>query len=389
VKSPRSTPAPALASLYRPLDIGGGRTLRNRVALLPMTRTRAEIDGTPTALMAEYYAQRAEAGLIVTESTAVSEVGRGFLTAPGMYTTEHALGWREVTDAVHARGGTIFLQLNHVGRVNNLQHLRRPVPPVAPSAMPIPATERNITVNIARVTPYARPRALDTDEVPLVAQQFGHATRLAVLAGFDGVQVHADSGYLIHQFLSTNVNRRTDRYGGTARNRARFALEVIDAVTGVNGPEYVAMKLTPGLTLSDIEEDDIDEKYGYLIDELNRRGEFAFLHMQIEKLAESALYKGIRANFRGPVLAEDSRPAAEYAQWVDSGTADLVGFGRDFISNPDLPERLAAGHPLAPIAAESVYTGDATGYTDYPRWSGPERPSSTRPCPAGPAAPPR
>lgn len=356
-------------ALFRPLDLPGGLRLANRIAMLPMTRVRAEVDGTPNDLMAEYFAQRAGAGLIVTDSTPVSAVGRGFMNAPGMYTTEHALGWRKVTDAVHANGGRIVLQMNHVGRCNNLQFLQRPVAPVAPSAVRIPRNSRKITINIPRVTPYEVPRALETEEIPLIADEFARAARLAVFAGFDGVQVHADSGYLIHQFLSTNVNRRTDRYGGTVKNRARFALEVLDKVIAVNGPEFVSIKLTPGFQVHDIEEDDIGETYAYLVDELNRRKGLSFLHLYFSDLATSDVFRSIRARFKGTVLAEGSLKAVDYARLIDDGATDLTGFARAFISNPDLVERLRVGAPISQPDMNSTYSPGAEGYTDYPRWN--------------------
>ncbi len=227
--------------LFKPLCLPGGLEIKNRIAMLPMTRVRADIDGTPNALMVEYYAQRVDAGLIITEACAVSQAGRCFLNGPGMFTTEHALGWRKVVDAVHEKGSKIILQIYHVGRANNLSYLNRPIQPVSPSAIRIPRDSRKITINIPRITPYEMPRALETEEVPLIADEFARATKLAAFAGFDGVTIHADSGYLIHQFLSTNVNQRTDRYGGSAENRARFALEVLDKVIAVNGPEYVSI----------------------------------------------------------------------------------------------------------------------------------------------------
>jgi len=365
---PRPEAGP-LAALYQPLVLAGGLRLRNRIAMLAMTRTRAEVDGTPSELMAEYYAQRAdEVAFIITESTVVSEVGRGFINGPGMYTTEHAIGWRKVVNAVHARGARIFLQLNHVGRANNLQHLRRAIRPVAPSAVRIPRDSRQITINIPRITPYEAPRALETEEVPLIAAEFANATRLAAFAGFDGVQVHADSGYLIHQFLSTNVNKRTDRYGGDAPNRARFALEVLDAVCAVNGASYVSIKLTPGFTVHNIEEDDIDEKYGYIVDELNRRGKLLFLHLAFGDLAKSAVFESIRRRYEGLVLGEGSLPATEYADMLEAGRIDLTGFGRAFIANPDYLRRLREGAPLSQVDTESIYSPGPEGYTDYPSW---------------------
>jgi len=360
----------ALAPLFRPLTLPGGLELRNRIAMLAMTRTRAAADGTPTDMMVEHYRQRAdEAALIYTDSTTVSEVGRGYINGPGMYTTEHALAWRRVVDAVHAKGARIVLQINHVGRTNNLQHLRVPTPPVAPSAIRIPRDSRKITINIPRVTPYDMPRALETEEVPLIAAEFAHATRLARFAGFDGVQVHADSGYLIHQFLSTNVNQRSDRYGGSPRNRARFALEVLDAVIAVAGPEYVSIKLTPGFEVHDIEETDIEEKYGFIVDELNKRKGLSYLHLYFGDLATSKTFRMMRERFEGVVLAEGSLPAADYARMIEEGALDITGFARPFIANPDYVRRLREGLPLSRTDPETIYSLGEAGYNDYPAWN--------------------
>ena len=190
----------------------------------------------------------------------------------------------------------------------------------------------------------------------LGAQEFAHATRLAAFAGFDGVEIHADSGYLIHQFLSTNVNRRTDRYGGSPQNRARMAIEVLDAVVGVRGPEYVALKLTPGFTNNEIEEDDLDETYGYLIDALNTRGNLMFLHFYFGDLATSTTFRTLRQRFKGRVLVDGSLPAADYAAMIAAGETDLIGFGRAFIANPDLPVRLLRNLPLADVDYLTLYT---------------------------------
>jgi len=354
--------------LFDPIVLPGGLALKNRVAMLAMTRARAEIDGAPNAMMVEYYRQRASAGLIITESTVVSEVGRGFLNGPGMYTTEQAIEWRKVVDAVHAEGGKIIMQLNHVGRANNLQHRPRPLVPLAPSAIRIPRNSRKITINIPRVTPYDLPRAIETEEVPLIVDEFAHAARLAVFAGFDGVQVHADSGYLIHQFLSTNVNQRKDRYGGTPENRARFALEVLDAVIAVNGPEYVSIKLTPGFEVHDIEETDIDEKYRYIIDELNKRKGLSFLHLYFNDLLTSPVFRAMRQQFEGLVLAEGSLTPTEYAGLLNADAMDFTGVARPFIANPDYIDRLRNGWTLSRSDPETIYGGREEGYVDYPFW---------------------
>jgi N-ethylmaleimide reductase len=364
-----ATTAPdTLNPLFQPLRLGGGLELKNRIAMLPMTRVRAEIDGTPNDLMAEYYAQRAGAGLVMTEACAVSGTGRCFVNGPGIYTTEHAIGWRKVVDSVHARGGKIILQIYHAGRANNLQYLPRSISPVSASAVRIPRNSRKITINIPRITPYEMPRALETEEVPLIADEFVRATRLAVFAGFDGVQIHADSGYLIHQFLSTNVNQRTDRYGGSPQNRARFALEILDKVIAVNGPGYVSIKLTPGFQVHEIEEDDIVEKYSYIIDQLNQRAGLSFLHLYFHDLATSEVFKMMRQSFLGTVLAEGSLKAADYARMVENGELDFTGFARAYISNPDLAERLALRLPISQPDMNTTYSLGEEGYTDYPAY---------------------
>jgi len=358
-----------LNPLFRPLQLSGGLELKNRIAMLPMTRVRAEIDGTPNELMAEYYAQRAGAGLVMSEACAVSQAGRCFVNGPGMYTTDHAIGWRKVVDAVHERGGKMILQIYHAGRANNLQYLPRAVSPVSASAVRIPRNSRKITINIPRITPYEMPRALETEEVPLIADEFVRATRLALFAGFDGVQIHADSGYLIHQFLSTNVNQRTDRYGGSPENRARFALEILDKVIAVNGPGYVSIKLTPGFQVHEIEEDDIEEKYGYLVDQLNQRPGLSFLHLYFHDLATSGVFKMMREAFSGRVLAEGSLKAIDYARMIENGALDFSGFARAYISNPDLAERLAMGRPISQPDMNTTYSLGAEGYTDYPAYN--------------------
>lgn len=368
-KTANTNSANPLPELFEPIHLSPSLTLRNRIAMLAMTRTRAEVDGTPSDLMVEYYRQRASAGLIITESTLVSEVGRGFLFAPGMFTTEHALGWRRVVDAVHGEGGKIILQLNHVGRANNLQHRPRILSPVGPSAIRIPRNSRKITINIGRMTPYDVPRALETEEVPLIVDEFRRAARLAVFSGFDGVQVHADSGYLIHQFLSTNANIRTDRYGGSPQNRARFALEVLDAVSSVNGPEYVSIKLTPGFQVHEIEENDIVEKYRYVIDELNRRMPLMFLHLYFDDLETSEVFRDLRTRFRGKVLAEGSLKPERYAQMLREGLLDFTGVGRPFIANPDYPYRVLNGLPQSRADADTIYGLGSGGYIDYPKWN--------------------
>jgi N-ethylmaleimide reductase len=355
--------------VFGPISVGPNLELANRTVMLGLTRARAEIDGTPSRLMVDHYAQRATAGLIISEACAVSATGRPFLNGPGMYTQEHALGWSAVTDAVHAAGGKMFLQINHSGRVNNLQHLPRPVQPIAPSAVQIPRRSRNITVNIPRVTPYIVPRAISAREVELIVGEFQRATQLAVWAGFDGVEVHADSGYLIHQFLSTNVNLRDDEYGGTPEKRSRFALEVLDAVIAVNGPEFVSIKFTPRSPVQDIVELDAVEKYAYLVEEVGKRGDLAFMHLFFAGLMNDDIFPMMAGTYQGRILAEGSLTLPDYNLLLQQGRTDLVGFGRAFIANPDLVLRLENNLPLSWPDADTIYTAGPEGYTDYPRWS--------------------
>ena len=346
----------------------GTVSLANRIVMAPLTRVRAETDGTPTELMARYYGQRASAGLIISEACAVSGTGRPFLTSPGMYTHEHAVAWREVVRTVHQEEGRIFLQIYHCGRVNNLQHLPRPVPPLAPSAIPVSPHSRDITINIPRVTPYITPREIPADEIPLIVGDFRRATEMASWAGFDGVELHADSGYLIHQFFSTNANRRTDQYGGSMENRSRFAFEVLDAVAAVNGHKFIGIKLTPRSPVQDIVEDDADDLYPYVIDELNRRPSLAFLHLYFRSFLDDPLFLTLARRYAGTVIGEGSRTLTEYQPLLEDGTFELVAFGRAFISNPDLPDRLEHGLPLSSPDAATTYSQGPEGYVDYSAW---------------------
>lgn len=367
---------PELAPLFEPIELPGGLQLKNRICMPGLTRCRAHIDGTPTDLMADYYSQRADAALIITESCPVSAQGRSFLFSPGMYTTEHAIAWRKVTDAVHRNGGKIVLQMNHTGRASNLQFLSRPISPLAPSAIQIPRNSRKITLNAPRVTPYDVPRAIETKEIALIVDEFRRATMMADFAGFDGVQIHADSGYLIHQFLSTNVNQREDRYGGSVENRARFLLEIVDACVGVKGPEYVSVKLTPGYDVHEIEEDDSMALYSYIIGELNNRGDLSFLQLYMQDLLVSEVYTMIWKSFTGAILSEGSLKAATYAKLIEDGLCEMISFGRAYIANPDLATRLKVGAPLSQPDYMSFYSQDATGYTDYPFWN-PDNPDES------------
>ncbi|TMQ91811.1 alkene reductase [Actinomadura soli] len=344
-------------------------TLRNRIAMAPMTRNRADdATGVPNPLTAEYYAQRATAGLIVTEGIWPGVLGKGEPCVPGLTTGAQVAGWRAVTEAVHAAGGTIFAQLWHVGRMSHPLTLPGRATPVAPSAVRIESEK--IRTEEGRV-PHVTPRPLTTAEVEATVADFATAARNAVEAGFDGVEVHGANGYLIQQFLAENTNRRTDRFGGSRDGRLRFALDVVNAVAAEVGPGRVGLRISPDNPENEIAEQDPKGTYRALVDALDPLG-LAYLHI-IERGAYEALadlrprWSGtLIGNFNGP--EPTSQRAGEEA--VAAGLADVFSFGRLFISNPDLPARFATGAPLTPHIRHLVYGGGAEGYTDYPPHQG-------------------
>ncbi|MGI9295280.1 MAG: alkene reductase [Pseudomonadales bacterium] len=356
---------PNALALMEPVSLPGGLKVPNRIVMAPMTRNRADLNGNPNELMATYYAQRAGAGLIISESTVVSPFGIGYLGAPGHYNGDQTLAWRKVTDAVHEKGGHIFQQLNHYGRCSSRFMLPGGVIPIAPSAVSIHRKSRAVTIASPRVTPYDTPRAMETHEAELVVQDFRSATVRAAAAGFDGVEIHADSGYLIHQFLSSNVNQRIDKYGGSVENRARFVLDVVDACVSVRGDGFVSVKLTPGWGFHDIEEKDAPALYAHVIEQLNRF-ELTFLHLFDSDRLQGELFRQVREQYDGIVLAEGSLSVDESAAAIKSGLCDMSAFGRLYISNPDLAQRIASGASLTPFDADTFYTPGAEGYIDYP-----------------------
>ncbi|GAA4326588.1 alkene reductase [Actinomadura luteofluorescens] len=339
--------------------------LRNRIAMAPMTRGRADdVTGVPHPLTGEYYAQRAAAGLIVTEGIWPHPLGKGGPGIPGLVTREQVAGWRAVTDAVHEAGGTIFAQLWHVGRMSHPLTLPGGAAPVAPSAVRI--RSEGIHTRAGNV-PHVTPRAMTTAEVEETVAAFAAEARNAVRAGFDGVEVHGANGYLVQQFLAENTNRRTDRFGGSREGRLRFALDVVRAVADAVGPERVGLRVSPDNPENEIAEEDPRGTYRALVDALDPLG-LAYLHV-IERGAYGALadlrprWSGtLIGNFNGP--EPTSQRAGE--QVVAAGLADVFSFGRLFISNPDLPARFAASAPLARPVEELVYGGHAEGYVDYP-----------------------
>lgn len=341
----------------------GALTLPNRVVMAPMTRARATADGLATASMATYYAQRATAGLIVTEGVQPSLIGQSNPATPGLHTQEQADSWRQVTDAVHANGGRIFAQLMHGGRVSHPDTTGHR--PVGPSA--VPATGEVFTPTGPQPAPV--PRALETHEIAGHAESYARAARLGVDAGFDGVELHGANGYLISQFLSSNANLRTDGYGGTIAGRIRFAVEAAAATADAIGPDRTGIRLSPGGTFWGVREDDVPELYTALLAELAAL-DLAYVH--VEATADEPTLLALRRAWPGTYIVNPTLPMgpkqtdrAAADHWLGLG-ADLVSFGRAFLSNPDLVERLRTGAPIAPVDESTLYGGGDAGYLTYP-----------------------
>lgn len=351
-------------SLFTPFQLGPYE-LRNRMVMAPMTRSRAGEGNAVTALTAEYYAQRATAGLMVTEGTQVSPQGVGYTHTPGMHTGEQAAAWRTVTEAVHARGGRIFAQLWHVGRVSHPSFHGGELP-VAPSAIGFEGQ----VLTYEGMQPYVAPRALETEEIAGIVADFANAARHACDAGFDGVELHGANGYLIDQFLRDGSNRRTDEYGGSIQNRVRFLVEVTRAVVDVWGGDRVGVRLSPRGANSGMSDSDPEATFGYAAYSLNPFG-LAYLHV-LEAIAGPMAQPGarvtpaLRAIFRGPLIVNGGYTAETGNRAIESGEADLVAYGVPFLANPDLVRRFREGAPLNAPDRASFYGGGAHGYTDYP-----------------------
>jgi N-ethylmaleimide reductase len=371
------------ASLFSPLKIGPYQ-LQHRLVMAPLTRMRAERPSlAPRPLNAQYYAQRATpGGLIIAEATPVMPTGHGNPGVPGIYSEQQIKGWRAVVDAVHARGGLIFLQLWHVGRVSHSSFQPGGVLPVAPSAVPISPDLKTMTAD-GKVASYETPRALETSEIPDVVDSFRQAARNAHEAGFDGVEIHGANGYLIEQFLQSRTNLRTDQYGGSIENRARLLMEITQAVIEVWGANRVGVRLSPYGVANDSGEADPMPLYTHVIQSLNPLG-LAYLHF-IEPRSSGAGRAEVnhqnvpsamvlfRPIWRGVLITAGgfTGEAAEAA--IAAGHADAIAFGRIFISNPDLPRRLREGYPLTPYNRATFYGGEEAGYTDYPGYGELER----------------
>ena len=353
-----------MASLFDPISIGA-LTLNNRIVMAPMSRSRAGADGVPTPLMATYYAQRAGAGLIIGEGTQPSIAGRGYADTPGLHAPAQVEGWRRVTDAVHAAGGRIFAQLQHVGRIGDPDARPEGCALLAPS--PVRAGGQLTTA--AGKKDFVTPREMTVSDIATTVHEYAAAALNAMRAGFDGVELHAGAGYLLHQFLAGNTNRRTDAYGGSVEKRARFVYEVTEAVASAIGADRLGVRIYPGSTINDIHENDTRALYTLLVHRLARM-QLAYLH--VREMGDRELTLHLRTVWPGLLIlnprhtAEQPSITSAVARVIEDGTADLVSLGRLFLANPDLPGRLRAGGPFNRPDPATFYGGDARGYTDYP-----------------------
>ncbi len=338
----------------------GNIELKNRVVMAPMTRSRAGDDGIQPDFAEDYYAQRASGGLLITEAVNVSPMAKGYIRTPGIFNDEQVAAWRKVSDAVHARDGKIFMQIFHTGRIALPDFLPEGELPVAPS--PVKAAGQNYTDD--GMKEFVEPREMTLAEIRTTVQDFAEAAGNAIKAGFDGVELHGANGYLIQQFLSTNVNKRSDKYGGTVENRARFLFEVIDAVIAEIGSERTGLRLSPGGLFNDIQEDDAEELYANVIQGLNER-DLAYLHIGMSDQTRN-WHPVLRPRYKGVYLAGVGFDKAKAGALLAEDGADAITFGRLFLANPDLPERFRTGAPLNQWDESTFYSPGEKGYTDYP-----------------------
>lgn len=344
--------------LLEPLSLGDLK-LANRIFMAPLTRCRASAGRVPNAMMRDYYVQRASAGLILTEATSVSPMGVGYPNTPGIWSPEQTAGWKQITTAVHAAGGKMFLQLWHVGRVSDPSYLDGALP-VAPSAI---APKGHVSL-VRPHKSFVTPRALEASEIPGIVEAYRQGAANALAAGFDGVEIHGANGYLLDQFLQDSTNKRTDYYGGPIENRARLMLEVTDAVISVWGAGRVGMHLAPRGDAHDMGDSNLAATFGYVARELGRR-KIAFLCAR-ESLGPNRLGPELKKQFGGLYVANEAHTRESAEQLLQTGEADAVAFGKAFIANPDLPLRFARNAPLNPPDSNTFYADGPKGYTDYP-----------------------
>lgn len=351
--------------LFSPVKLGA-ISLKNRIVMAPLTRNRAGEGGVPQALNASYYAQRASAGLIISEATPISVMAHGYPALPGIYTDAQVAGWKNVTDAVHAKGGKIVLQLWHVGRISHPSLLPNGALPVAPSAIK-PAGQ---AFTYQGLQDYVTPRALDISELPSLVADYVHATKSALTAGFDGVEIHAANGYLLDQFLRDGSNKRTDNYGGSFENRARLLLEVTQAVVNTAGADKVGIRISPVNPFNDMHDSNPQALFNYVADALNQF-KLAYLHVVEGGIhgggkADPFDFVALRKHYQHAYVANLAYDKERGNAAIASGHADAIAYGVPFIANPDLVERFKLDAPLNEADSSSFYGGAEKGYTDYP-----------------------
>ena len=352
--------------LFTPLRLGDVE-VPNRILMAPLTRNRAQGDGTPKKMAETYYYQRASAGLIISEATQISAMGKGYLDTPGIYTDEHVAAWRQITNAVHANGGRIFCQLWHVGRISHTSLLPEGRSPV--SSTDKAADAQTFTANGFEDS--SKPEPLSVEGIKETVQDYVKAAQCALAAGFDGIEVHGANGYLLDQFLQNGVNNRDDAYGGNVENRMRFLLEVLAAVEGIFPPGRIGVRLSPLGQANDMSDSDPEATFGAIYSTLSLRN-LAYLHV-VESFftsdssdEDAAMLKRLRSRYEGNYIANGGYDGERASEAVESGYATAVAFGRPFIANPDLPERIRIGADMNEPNQETFYGGDETGYTDYP-----------------------
>jgi 2,4-dienoyl-CoA reductase-like NADH-dependent reductase (Old Yellow Enzyme family) len=346
-----------MPSLFDPLRVGE-LELPNRILMAPLTRCRAVEERVPNSLMLEYYRQRASAGLIISEATSVSARGVGYPNTPGIWSEKQVEGWKKITDAVHQAGGTMLLQLWHVGRISDPSYLNDEMPVSASAVAPVG--------NVSQMRPpkaFVTPRALELSEIPGIVDEYRRGAQNAKHAGFDGVEIHGANGYLLDQFLQSTTNLRTDKYGGPIANRARLMLEVTDACIEVWGAGRVGMHLAPRCDAHSMGDANPGQTFGFIARELGRR-RIAFICAR-ESLAQPRLGPAMKNAFGGVFIANEKFTQATAQAALDAGEADAVAFGQLFIANPDLPRRFKTGAALNAPDPSTFYSGDAKGYTDY------------------------
>jgi len=356
--------------LFEPITLAG-LELKNRIVMAPLTRNRADAMGVPKPFVRDYYAQRAGAGLIISEGTQTSFAGQGYCRTPGIHTPDQIAAWKHITDAVHARGAKMFMQFMHCGRIAHPLNRQIPDAPVAPSAVK-PAGQ--MWTDQQQLQDYPTPRALETAELPALIDEFVTAARNAIAAGFDGVELHAANGYLLNQFLASNTNLRTDGYGSSLHGRIRFVVEVVEAVAAAIGAARTAIRVSPGHMFNDLVDANPLETHRALLDALPT-AEMAYVHVmrpdafspQLNNAGDpQAVLPALRPHVKGALIAAGNLTAASATTMLDSGLIQLAVFGRPFIGNPDLVERVKTGAPLAAPREDLLYTADAEGYSDYP-----------------------